>query len=140
MNIKSEFVNLVELIFASLEANHAYAQTLKVHLRFVDPAIPVWILGDPARLMQVMANLLSNAAKFSPVGESVTISLHPVETATGTVVRLDVHNGGDCIPLAFQPHIFEPFTQADGSNTRQQGSSGLGLPITKTLVEKCKAA
>ncbi|HTD06478.1 ATP-binding protein, partial [Undibacterium sp.] len=50
--------------------------------------------------------------------------------------RVEIRDCGPGIPASYQPHIFEPFTQADGTDTRQQGGTGLGLSITKTLVEK----
>ena len=141
MRFKEEFVDLLALINSAIEANAAYALSLKVSLQFSTDVSSAWILADHDRLMQIMANLLSNAAKFSPEGEAVQIrllhqSLADVGGDSGHSYRIEVSDHGPGIPKAFQAHLFEPFTQADGTDTRQQGGTGLGLPITKTLVEK----
>ncbi|MES2106061.1 MAG: ATP-binding protein [Pseudomonadota bacterium] len=132
MTFKSEQLDLVHLLENAIEANLAYASSLKVTLRLGEHPAAAPVLADHARLMQVMANLLSNAAKFSADGDAVDIRL----SRQGQAYRVEVTDHGAGIPASYQPHIFEPFTQADGTNTRQQGGTGLGLSITKTLVEK----
>jgi signal transduction histidine kinase len=87
--------------------------------------------ADRKRLLQVMTNLLSNAAKFSPEGEVVEIST----ADAGPSVRVSVHDRGSGIPEAFRSRIFGRFTQADSTATRQKGGSGLGLAICKRLIE-----
>ena len=82
--------------------------------------------------MQIMANLLSNAAKFSKPQSQVNIRLQ----ANEHFLRIEVEDHGEGIPLDFQSRIFEAFAQADSANTRKQGSTGLGLNISKNLVEK----
>ncbi|MFZ6816120.1 PAS domain-containing protein [Undibacterium sp. Rencai35W] len=136
MRFKSEPVDLVSLVAGAVEANQAYAQTLKVSLRFVASIETAWVLADSDRLMQVMANLLSNAAKFSPEGEVVDIEIAGISRDEHSSYRITVSDKGPGIPPEFQSHLYEPFTQADGTDTRRQGGTGLGLPITKTLVEK----
>ncbi|MDQ4419045.1 PAS domain S-box protein [Sphingobium sp. DEHP117] len=88
---------------------------------------------DPNRFNQALVNLLSNAAKFSDAGDTVLIS---AELDDPTNVRIAVKDNGPGIPLAFQSKIFQRFAQADSSTTRQQGGSGLGLNITKSLIEE----
>ena len=88
--------------------------------------------GDTDRLAQVVTNLLSNAIKFSPENNEVVVS---VENA-GEVVRLCVRDHGSGIPADFKAHIFTKFAQADTTNTRQKGSTGLGLSIVKQIVER----
>jgi signal transduction histidine kinase len=78
-----------------------------------------------------MANLLSNAAKFSPAQGVVTIDVRAQEDT----VRIAVSDQGSGIPEAFRDKIFQKFTQADSSDTRQKGGTGLGLAISKALVE-----
>ena len=82
--------------------------------------------------MQVMANLLSNAAKFSPRGGKVEIS---IARRKGNV-RITVKDNGSGIPEDAQATIFERFTQADSSDQRAKGGTGLGLNIASAIVEK----
>ena len=136
MEIKSEPIDLVPLVHHAIEVNSTYASHLGVSLvAEIAPALhQAWCLGDADRLMQVMANLLSNAAKFSPEGERVIVRLSQADE----VYRIAVCDHGTGIPFEFQTHLFEPFTQADSTNTRRQGGTGLGLSITKTLIEKMR--
>ena len=88
-----------------------------------------WV--DPDRLIQVLVNLLSNAAKSSPTGESIRIRAFRMDQA----LRIEVEDRGPGIPEEFRPRLFEKFSQADASSTRQKGGSGLGLSIAKALIE-----
>ncbi len=102
----------------------------------LDPSLPRAFSGDAARLRQVLTNLAGNAVKFTARGEVVL----RVERAPGGApgaerVRFEVSDTGEGIPLAAQPRLFQPFTQADGSMTRRHGGTGLGLAICKQLVE-----
>ena len=96
----------------------------------VAPDCPAWVHGDPARLRQVLVNLVGNAVKFTLEGE---VCLSVSAPAAGTV-RFDVRDTGIGVPRDKLEAIFEPFTQADGSHTRKFGGSGLGLTITRRLV------
>jgi signal transduction histidine kinase len=87
--------------------------------------------ADRKRLLQVMTNLLSNAAKFSSEGGVVEITLHE----HGTWLRVGVHDRGPGIPDSFRSRIFARFAQADSTTARQKGGTGLGLAISKRLVE-----
>ncbi|MDF3031058.1 MAG: sensor hybrid histidine kinase [Moraxellaceae bacterium] len=93
------------------------------------------VRGDPARLRQVLLNLLANAVKFTAAGE-VGIRCH-VATDDSQAVRLvfEVSDTGIGIDATAQQRIFEPFTQADASTTRRFGGTGLGLAICRTLAE-----
>jgi CheY-like chemotaxis protein len=97
--------------------------------------VPPVLVGDPARLRQVLVNLLANALKFTERGH-VAIEV-AVEAASGTDVALhfSVEDTGIGIPDEKQQVIFEAFTQADGSHTRKYGGSGLGLAICRRMVE-----
>jgi DNA-binding response OmpR family regulator len=88
--------------------------------------------ADPDRLTQVLTNLLSNAAKFSPRGQAVSVSV----LRKGPTIRVSVADRGPGIPEEFRPNIFNKFAQADTSDTRQKGGTGLGLSISKALIEK----
>ncbi|MGQ3046753.1 MAG: ATP-binding protein [Niveispirillum sp.] len=92
--------------------------------------LPQWVLGDAARLRQVLLNLLSNAVKFTANGQ-VVMSV----TRTGVQMRFTVTDTGMGIPADRRQHLFMPFTQLDASVTRRFGGTGLGLAITRRLVE-----
>jgi PAS domain S-box-containing protein len=101
----------------------------------VDPALPRVVRGDPGRLRQVLINLVDNAIKFTARGQvNVRASKHE-ETDHSVVVRFAVRDTGIGIAPSLEPHLFEPFTQADGSMTRKYGGTGLGLAIARQLVE-----
>ena len=107
----------------------------------VSAAVPQRVLGDPMRLRQVLANLVNNAIKFTERG-LVTIALDAAPVAPGRVrgrTMVDLHftvrDTGVGIAPEKQAAIFEKFTQADGSVTRRYGGTGLGLTITRRLVE-----
>jgi signal transduction histidine kinase len=89
------------------------------------------VVGDPARLQQVVWNLLSNAVKFSPARARVQLTL----ARHGDELRLCVVDQGVGIPPAFLPHVFERFRQAEHGGTRQYGGLGLGLAIAHRIVE-----
>jgi PAS domain S-box-containing protein len=92
----------------------------------------IHLYADKDRFTQVMANLLSNAAKFSPPNDQVEVAVARQQDR----LRISVTDHGLGIPPEFQPRLFERFTQADSSDTRQKGGTGLGLAITKAIVEK----
>jgi PAS domain S-box-containing protein len=132
MVINIERFDLVAVTRQAIEANAGYAQALNVRYSFTGHPENAWAMGDNVRVMQVFANLLSNAAKFSPNGAEVQIRI----TDNSGIYKVEVEDHGQGIPEAFREQIFKKFAQADGTNTRQQGGTGLGLNITKTFVEK----
>jgi PAS domain S-box-containing protein len=99
-----------------------------VHLR--SQIAPAAMIGDPARLRQVVNNLLSNALKHTPQHGRVDVRM----TVTDTEATLTIEDNGGGIPADFLPRIFDRFAQADPFVTRVQGGLGLGLAITKDLV------
>jgi len=131
MDFQLEPMDLGPLLEQAVEANKGYGDEHGV--RFVlSSDLPVAkIEGDHGRLMQVLANLMSNAAKFSPEGGSVEISL--LKHNSG--FRVSIADKGPGIPEDFKDKIFGKFHQADSSDTRQKGGTGLGLNITKAIVE-----
>lgn len=131
MEFKSEEFDLLQLAQTAIEANAAYAAALDVSYRLLTTQAAS-AMGDSERVMQVFANLLSNAAKFSYKGEIVDVRL----LRQGSHWRIEVEDRGSGIPIKFRSQIFSKFAQADGSNTRQQGGTGLGLNIAKSFVEK----
>ena len=126
-------VELMTIIEQAVEDNAAYGDQHGVKFKIANDLSGARVYVDKDRLMQVMANLLSNAAKFSPENETVEIS---VARHHGDTLRISVTDHGSGIPEKFQPKLFERFTQSDSSDTRQKGGTGLGLSITKVIVEK----
>ncbi|MEO7144894.1 MAG: response regulator [Bryobacteraceae bacterium] len=102
----------------------------------VAPAIPEFLVGDDARLRQILLNLVGNAIKFTERGEIIVDVSVARETASGGIlVHFRVADTGIGIPASKQQMIFAPFEQADGSTTRRYGGTGLGLAIAARLVE-----
>jgi Histidine kinase-, DNA gyrase B-, and HSP90-like ATPase len=134
----------VTLLREALTANQGYAARSSVTLLLeerssvtgllenVGRAIEPEVALDADRFLQVMANLLSNAIKHSPAGETVRVSLQ--QDASG--LRVTVRDRGPGVTPAFRERLFEKFSQADGSDRRAQGGTGLGLYITRMLVER----
>ena len=101
----------------------------------IAPNVPADLVGDPTRLRQVLINLLGNAIKFTESGE-VSLRVAPdAGSSVPTALRFTVSDTGIGIPSEKLGQVFEPFTQANSSTTRRFGGSGLGLTISKRLVE-----
>jgi PAS domain S-box-containing protein len=100
----------------------------------IDPALPETVIGDPLRLRQVLSNLVGNAIKFTERGE-IQIAVSPgAHEGQQQVLHFAVRDSGIGIDRAVADRLFLPFTQADGSITRQYGGTGLGLAISQRLV------
>ena len=126
-------VELSLIVEAALDSVRPAAATKGIALRSDAEAgvgvAAVW--GDPARLQQVMWNLLANAVKFTPAGGEVAVRLG----RTASHVRISVADTGQGISQEFLPYVFDRFRQADGTSTRTHGGLGLGLAIVRHLVE-----
>ena len=124
-------LNLTDVIEAALAAvlPAANAKGIRIHKVLDSLAGPV--MGDAARLQQIVWNLLSNAVKFTPKGGKVQVLLERVNSH----VEISVIDTGMGIKPEFLPHVFDRFRQADASTTRRHGGLGLGLAIVKQLVE-----
>ena len=124
-------VNLASTIKAALETVRLAAQAKSVQIQTVfDPTIGQ-VLGDSARLQQVIWNLLTNAVKFTPDRGRVEIQLQQI----GSQALIQVRDTGKGISPDFLPYVFEYFRQADATTTRTFGGLGLGLAIVRHLVE-----
>jgi PAS domain S-box-containing protein len=123
---------LGELVTAALLANEPYANQREVSLVDAGGSGSLQIRVDLNRFLQVMSNLISNAAKFSPRQGLVEILC----SADGERAQIAVRDDGPGIPAEFRARIFQKFSQADSSDVRQRGGTGLGLAITRELVEQ----
>ncbi len=117
-----------------LVANQAAIKKLEL-VSLVAAKIPTAVRGDPGRLRQVLLNLLSNSIKFTEQGE-VTVRVQLIQQTEETIlIRFEITDTGTGISQEAQSRLFQPFSQADSSTTRQYGGTGLGLVICKKLVE-----
>jgi PAS domain S-box-containing protein len=103
-------------------------------LYLIDNNVPAFLVGDVTRVKQVLSNLVSNAIKFTDKGEIFTSVEILAETNDYIELKIAVKDSGIGIPNDKLPTVFEAFTQADTSTTRKYGGTGLGLPISKRLV------
>ena len=101
----------------------------------LEPELPVWAAGDETRLRQVLANLISNAVKFTASGEVVLSASLERQDQTSSLIAIEVRDTGIGIAADQLPHLFSSFHQADASISRRYGGTGLGLAISKSLVE-----
>ncbi|MGG2399435.1 PAS domain S-box protein [Pseudomonas sp. SH1-B] len=122
---------LLPLLEQALLHNQPYADQHQVRLA-LHAQSRAEVRVDAQRMGQVLANLLSNAAKFSPAGAEVRVTLEEV----GAQLRVSVSDQGPGIPTAFRSRIFAKFSQADSGDTRQKGGTGLGLAICKEMIER----
>jgi signal transduction histidine kinase/CheY-like chemotaxis protein len=131
MRVEMQTVELVAVIRAALETVRPAAEAKGVTITSNVDAEAGPVTGDPSRLQQVLWNLLTNAIKFTPGGGTVAVRVQ----AGGEQVEVTVEDTGPGIPPAFLPHVFERFRQAGGGATRGKGGLGLGMAITRHLVE-----
>ena len=126
-NMVREAVNVVKLHMDEKQQNFSV---------FLDGTIPATLLGDSQRLVQIVTNLLSNAAKFTPGGGTIRLEAHLEETEGDThVIRVEVSDTGIGISEEHHNRLFSPFQQADSGSSRRFGGTGLGLAISSKLVE-----
>jgi PAS domain S-box-containing protein len=132
LELSPALYSLKDLVQHAIELNHAFAQTFAVSIELEPHSADPTVLVDRDRLTQVMTNLLSNAAKFSPRDGTVQVSIEEL----GREVRVCVRDHGSGIPPGFEARLFRRFAQADSSDARRKGGTGLGLSICKTLIER----
>jgi signal transduction histidine kinase/CheY-like chemotaxis protein/ligand-binding sensor domain-containing protein/HPt (histidine-containing phosphotransfer) domain-containing protein len=117
-----------------LAAGKAHAKGLEL-ISFIEPEVPALVNGDPVRLRQILINLVDNAIKFTKKGEIVVRLRLEKENSLNYNLRFEVSDTGIGIGQETLSKLFQPFTQADNSTTRLYGGTGLGLTISKQLVE-----
>ncbi|MFN2442288.1 MAG: response regulator [Thermoanaerobaculia bacterium] len=109
-------------------------KSIRVQLE-IDPSLPPVLRGDVAKYRQTLTNLVSNGVKFTRQGSVKVRLLRDRDTDTHVLVKTEVRDTGSGIPEHLRESLFEPFTQADGSTTREHGGAGIGLATAKRLVE-----
>ncbi len=132
LTFQFETLDMSKLAREVVANNAGLASEFGVHIVVSDLATEAMVNGDSNRLTQVLDNLLSNAAKFSKPGGQITVSVAP----QGTEILVSVTDVGKGISETFKESAFERFTQEDSSDTREKGGTGLGLNISKSIVEK----
>ncbi|MDA9271812.1 ATP-binding protein [bacterium] len=132
MDFQLKIANLYQVVLESIDVNKMYAEKFELTLQFNSEKLKIPVLIDSDRLMQVLTNLISNACKFSKKGDVITIAIKQ----TDDTVVVSVSDTGSGIPIEFQSRIFQKFSQADSSATRGKGGTGLGLNISKTIIEQ----
>jgi len=131
MDLHMKPIDAVSLVEDAVEANKGYGDKHGITFVITDMEKEAKVNGDKDRLIQVMSNLMSNAAKFSSTGEQIELSVtrHDVD------IRIAVKDYGTGIPEEFRDVLFEKFTQYNSSDTRKISGTGLGLSIAKAIVE-----
>jgi PAS domain S-box-containing protein len=124
-------VTLILPLAAALETVRLAAEAKSIHIKTVLDATVEPVMGDTGRLQQVFWNLLSNAIKFTPEGGSIIVELQRIER----YAHITVSDTGQGIHPDFLPFVFDRFRQEDSSMTRQFGGLGLGLAISRQIVE-----
>ncbi len=139
MELENEPIDLVCLLEETIEMFAYYAAESQIELiYYLDAQIPNLIFGDRERLKQVLVNLLGNAIKFTRKGEiviTVNLSSRKTERGSDPLIHVNVKDTGIGIAKEHHERIFEAFTQADASTTRNFGGTGLGLAISRSLCE-----
>ncbi len=129
--LRRERLDLVELTRLTSNDHRAGIEAARLNLILNLPDSPAWIKGDPTRLAQIIGNLLHNSSKFTDAGGSITLS---VTQRDGSAV-LTVADTGIGMDASLLAHVFESFSQADQSLDRSRGGLGLGLALSKGLIE-----
>ncbi len=137
LEIETVFIKLPDVIKSVVNLITLKAEETNVHLAIkIDPDVPMALTGDPLRLNQVLTNLCSNAIKFSKSGDTVSLKIClREERESEAVLHFFVKDTGIGMTPEQQEKLFQPFSQADDSTTREYGGTGLGLIISQRIVQ-----
>ncbi|GAB3499777.1 hypothetical protein GCM10027341_23780 [Spirosoma knui] len=135
MSLSTTAGDLVRLVRSTLQSFESMANQKGVILQFQATQERLPMHFDRDKLEKILYNLLSNAIKFTSASGTVSVSLTNGEPIPEGWIQLTVEDTGAGIPLTKQPYIFDRFYQADASDTREQEGTGIGLALTKELVE-----
>lgn len=131
VKIEHETVNLQQVVSDALEQVRPQIESREHSVALQLQGLPVHVRGDRVRLVQVLANLLNNAAKYTPEGGRIEVRLH----AQGKQALLEVQDNGSGMDPVLLPQVFDLFTQAKRTPDRAQGGLGVGLALVRSLVE-----
>ncbi len=131
LDVSREPLAVADILTEAVGANEGYGSPDGKRIEIASPTPDVRVHGDMGRLLQVLANLISNALKYTEPGGKVRIRANLV----GDYVRFSVIDLGGGIPEKFRDRIFTRFAQSDSSDTRAKGGSGLGLNISRSIIE-----
>jgi PAS domain S-box-containing protein len=143
IELLTEPVELAAMITHVVETSRPYVEERRHDLQVLLPREPVFLDADATRLEQALGNLLHNAAKFTPPGGRIRLSVEvergskasPAASSSPTTVLIRVRDTGRGIPGELLPHVFDLFTQADQSLAHTEGGLGIGLALVRGLVE-----
>jgi PAS domain S-box-containing protein len=124
-------LDLKSVVYNAVEQVRPFIETQRHNLVFDLGAETAYVVGDQKRLVQIVTNLLNNAAKYTPRGGAIHIRLK----VDADMLALSIEDNGIGIPAGLQPHVFDLFTQADRTSDRTQGGLGIGLALAKNLTE-----
>ena len=130
MSMEKQTCNAADLMTQAVDSVRDLAEKAGVTLSVSPHSARIWV--DPDRIIQALINLLSNAIKFSPRGRTIWLSATPQEDQ----ILFQVKDQGRGIPQEKRESIFERFQQVDASDRREKGGTGLGLPITRSIVQQ----
>lgn len=131
MDFQLESLDLASVVESAVISNRGFAEQYGVHYNFEPEQATARVVADRDRLIQALTNLLSNATKYAPRDSLVEVRI----LVDARKARVAITDRGRGVPESFRSRIFSKFAQADGSDTREKGGSGLGLSITKAIVE-----
>lgn len=137
MNFVLKQYNIINVIQEAIASNQPYADKFAVKLKLIKKIPAITVNVDHDRIIQVVTNLLANAIKFSAKNREVIIT---ISLKNATKVRVEIIDEGLGIPIEFQKNVFEKFSQADCSEKRGAQGSGLGLYISKAIIEQMGGA
>jgi CheY-like chemotaxis protein len=132
VELRKEPVNLVDVVAQAVQTSTPHIKARHHQFDVVMPSEPIWLEADPARLVQIIVNLLNNAAKYTEPGGRIRLTAG--SEADGTA-GLRIRDNGVGIPAEMMPHVFELFTQGEWSADNSQGGMGIGLALVRRLVE-----
>ncbi|MFZ6654648.1 ATP-binding protein [Undibacterium sp. TJN19] len=133
MDFVFERLSLQSLLQTAVNNNQGFAQSMETEIVLSNSCDDATVMVDAGRFQQVMANLLSNACKYSPEGSRVRVV---TMMRNQNWIRIEVIDQGSGIPEAFRDRLFQKFSQADSSDTRAKGGTGLGLAISQAIIKQ----
>ena len=131
VSLREEKINLQTVVVAAVEISHPLIVARKHELVVAQLSKPLWVVGDPTRLAQVLSNLLSNAAKYTPEGGHICLTV----LGEGQTAAIRVRDDGQGIPQELLSRVFDLFAQVESAQEDGAGGLGIGLALVRQLVE-----